>query len=148
MLLVVYYRLQDLFRCPQSHLTRGQCSTTQGAHTPSTCFNNETTDSPEGPFLKAHHNSPQNPTLPLVCAKTPTLRLLLPAPKKFCISPALACMLGYKLLIMKCELLFRSFTIQPCASLLLACILSPLPEVVGGKLVHSLSVFSQMFQAG
>ena len=67
---------------------------------------------------------------------------------KFCISPALACMLGYKLLIMKCELLFRSFTIQPCASLLLACILSPLPEVVGGKLVHSLSVFSQMFQAG
>ena len=99
------------------------------AHTPSTCLNNETTDSPEGPILKAHHNSPQNPTLPLVCAKTPTLRLLLPAAEKFCISPALACMLGYKLLIMKCELLFRSFAIQPQASLLLACILSPLPDV-------------------
>ena len=82
-----------------------------------------------GPISKAHHNSPQNPTLPLVCAKTPTLRLLLPAPEKFCISPALACMFGYKLLIMKCELLFRSFAIQPCASLSLACILSPLPDV-------------------
>ena len=103
------YRLQDLFRCPQSHLSRGQCSTTQGAHTKylHQQRNNRLT---RRPIFKG---SPQNPTLPLVCAKTPTLRLLLPAAEKFWISPALACMFKYKLLIMKCELLFCSFTIQP-----------------------------------